>query len=113
MTVHIDDWERLMGMISRVVLAGLAIGLLAGPGLAADTGEGARLANACTSCHGLEGHSLGAAPALAGQAEEDLLAKLKGFRDGTVPATIMNRIVRGYSDEELAALAAYFSSVTP
>lgn len=102
-----------MRMISRVLLAGLAIGLCAAPGLAADTGEGARLANACTSCHGLEGHSVGAAPALAGQAEADLLARLKAFKDGSADATIMNRIVRGYSDEELAALAAYFASVKP
>jgi cytochrome c553 len=102
-----------MRRILWVLLAGLAIGLFAGTGFAADTGEGTRLANACTSCHGLEGHSVGAAPALAGQAEADLLAKLKAFKDGTAEATIMNRIVRGYSDEELAALAAYFASVTP
>jgi len=102
-----------MRMISRVLLAGLMIGLAAGPGFAADTGQGVRLANACTSCHGLEGNSVGAAPALAGQAEDDLLAKLRGFKDGTAEATIMNRIVRGYTDEELAALAAYFASVKP
>jgi len=102
-----------MRMISTVLLAGLTLGLLAGPGLAADNGDGARLANACTSCHGLEGRSLGVTPVLAGQAEEDLLAKLKAFKDGTVEGTIMNRLIRGYTDEELAALAAYFSSVTP
>lgn len=102
-----------MRMISRVLLAGLAIGLLAGPGLAAGTGEGARLANACTSCHGLEGRSVGATPVLAGQAEQDLLAKLEAFKQGTAEATIMNRLARGYTDDELAALAAYFSSVTP
>ena len=102
-----------MPIMERVVLAGLAFGLMAGGGLAADAGAGARLANACTSCHGVEGRSVGAAPSLAGQAEADLIAKFKAFRDGTAPATIMNRIARGYTDDEIAALAAYFSSVTP
>lgn len=101
-----------MPKIERVVLAGLALSLMAGNGLAADA-AGARLSNACTSCHGVEGRSVGAAPSLAGQAEADLIAKFKAFRDGTAPATIMNRIARGYTDEEIAALAAYFSSVTP
>ncbi len=102
-----------MRMISRGVLAGLAIGLLAAPGLAADAEQGRRLANSCTSCHGIEGRSVGATPSLAGQAEADLLAKLQAFKAGSVEATIMNRLARGYSDEELAALAAYFASVTP
>lgn len=100
-----------MPKIERVVLAGLALSLIAGSSLAADAG--ARLSNACTSCHGVEGHSVGAAPSLAGQAEADLIAKFKAFRAGTAPATIMNRIARGYTDDEIAALAAYFSSVTP
>ena len=102
-----------MRMISRLLPAVLTLGLLAGPGFAAEADGGARLANACTSCHGLEGRSVGDAPALAGQAEADLLGKLKAFEEGTAEATIMNRLARGYTDEELAALAAYFSSVTP
>lgn len=102
-----------MRMTSRGVLAGLAIGLLAAPGFAADAGQGARLADSCNSCHGLEGRSPGATPALAGQDEAGLFDKLKAFQQGTVEATIMNRIARGYTDEELAALAAYFASVTP
>jgi len=102
-----------MRMISTGFLAGLVVGLLTGPGFAADNAEGARLANACTSCHGLDGRSVGAAPVLAGQGEEDLLVKLKAFKDGTAYATIMNRLARGYTDEELAALAAYFASVKP
>lgn len=102
-----------MRIFSKVLLAALTLGVLAGTGLAADNGDGARLANACTSCHGLEGRSVGATPALAGQGEDELLAKLRAFKDGTAEGTIMPRLIRGYTDEELAALAAYFSSVTP
>lgn len=95
----------------RVALMGLAMGLLAGQSFAADGDAALRLANACTSCHGVEGLSVGAAPSLAGQTEEELLEKLHAFRDQTVEATIMNRLARGYTDDEIAALAAYFSSV--
>lgn len=101
-----------MRMTFRAVLIAIGVGLLAGPALAAESPDGARFANACTSCHGIEGHSVGAAPSLAGQAEADLIAKLRAFRDGSASATIMNRITRGYTEAEIEALAAYFSSVS-
>lgn len=97
----------------KYMTAGLIFALAATSAFADDATAGARLANACTSCHGLEGRSLGAVPTLAGQPLDDLIAKLKAFKEGTAEATIMNRLARGYSDEEIAALAAYFSAVTP
>lgn len=100
--------KTLMG-----IFAGLALVSLATHGLAADTGEGARLANACTSCHGIGGHSVGVTPSLAGQAVDDLVTKLTAFKDQSAASTIMNRLARGYTDDEIAALAAYFNSMGP
>lgn len=77
---------------------------------AAETAPAAQLADACSSCHGIDGRSTGAIPPLAGQSRDDLIAKLTAFRDGE-NLTIMNRLARGYSDDEIAALADYFSSV--
>jgi cytochrome c553 len=81
----------------------------AGPAVAADPlAEG--LADACTSCHGVGGHSQGYIPSIAGVAKATLLRELKAYRAQTAPATIMNRIARTYTDPELEMLADYFSS---
>jgi len=34
---------------------------------------------------------------------------MKAYKEGTRPATIMNRIAKGYSDEEIKAMAGYFA----
>jgi len=73
--------------------------------------QGARLAATCTSCHGTNGQIQGnALPSLAGQQKEALLESLKAFKAGTRPATIMTQIAKGYNDEQLEALAAYFAA---
>jgi cytochrome c553 len=83
--------------------------VLGSAALAADpNAEG--LADACTSCHGIGGHSQGYIPSIAGVSKATLLRELKAFRAQTAPATIMNRIARTYTDPELEALADYFSA---
>jgi len=73
--------------------------------------DGAQLAQACSSCHGLEGRGGDSIPPLAGIAEEELLSRLKELSQPSDEATIMPRLLRGYDDDELAALAAYFAGV--
>lgn len=79
---------------------------------AADTiPTGARLAASCTGCHGTNGATQGnALPSLAGQPKEQLLAALKDFKSGKRPATIMSQLAKGYTDEQLEALASYFAA---
>jgi len=69
------------------------------------------LAANCAQCHGTEGRTVpdSAIPALAGRSREELAALLESFKAGSRPATVMDQIAKGYSDEEIAALADYFS----
>lgn len=68
------------------------------------------LAGTCFNCHGTEGRSPGAIPTIAGQPYAVLLAQLQAFKAGEAPgATVMTRLARGYSDEQIEALARYFS----
>ncbi|MGC4249956.1 MAG: c-type cytochrome [Sphingobium sp.] len=76
----------------------------------AQPGRGADLASACTSCHGLDGHGAGTIPSIGGMDREALLGQLRAFRAQEGEATIMKRLVRGYDDAELEALAEYFSA---
>ena len=90
--------------------AALAVAAVAGSGLAqADDGRGAILANTCFSCHGTDGHSSGAMPSIDGKSASYIIDTLKRFRDGSKPSTVMVRITKGFTDEEIETLANYFS----
>lgn len=73
-------------------------------------GSGARLAATCTACHGTTAVAGNVLPPLAGQPQETLLASLRAFRAGTRPATIMTQLAKGYTDEQLAQIAAWFAA---
>ncbi len=75
----------------------------------AEMASGAALANTCFSCHGTDGRSAGDMPTLAGKSETFITEKLKAFKSGSLDATIMIRIAKGFSDQEIAALAKFFS----
>lgn len=68
------------------------------------------LAASCAQCHGTEGRGGGpATPRLAGRPRAQLASALQAFRAGTRQGTVMPQIARGYSEAQLAQLAAYFS----
>lgn len=67
-------------------------------------------AAACASCHGTEGRAQPGMMALAGRGQDELLQQLLAFKNGQRPATIMNQLAKGYSDEQLAQIAAYFAA---
>jgi len=69
------------------------------------------LAASCSGCHGTHGQGGGAMPALAGLPADHLGALLRAFRDGARPSSVMHQLARGYTDEEIAALAAHFAGL--
>lgn len=71
------------------------------------------VAEACVACHGPRGTGSGSIPALAGRDRAELGAAIAAFRTNGRPATIMNRLVRGYTDAELAAALDHFAAEAP
>jgi cytochrome c553 len=71
----------------------------------------AALADACASCHGPDGRSQGAIPALAGMPATEFVAKMAAFRTGAGAPTIMDRIAPGISPAEVDGLADYFAGL--
>ena len=63
----------------------------------------------CANCHGTDGKSAAAIPGIAGKDKAWLEEGLKAYKQGTRPATIMHQLAKGYTDEEIAILADYFS----
>ena len=60
---------------------------------------------------GPEGKSRGAIPSLAGLEKKDFVDQMKAFRDGTRPATVMQKHAMGYTDAEFEQLGAWFSAI--
>ena len=80
------------------------------PSNTAPKGAQAMAAN-CAMCHGTNGRSAGGSPvaSLAGKPKDEIVQSMAQFKSGQKPATIMHQIAKGYTDEEIAALAAYFA----
>ncbi len=79
---------------------------------AGDPEVGKALATACTACHGPEGISSNPVwPNLAGQHAAYLAIALKAYRDGRRVDPLMSPMARRLSDQDIANLAAYFSSL--
>lgn len=94
----------------------------AGGTSAASTGDAApsaisvsaRLAATCAACHGTAGETKGSTlPRLAGQSQQALSANLQAFKTGKRSSTIMTQIAKGYTDEQIEQLAAYFAAQKP
>ncbi|MBI1284913.1 MAG: c-type cytochrome [Thiobacillus sp.] len=91
----------------RVVFGMILAGLL-GSAYAEDKTEA--LAITCNNCHGVDGVSVGPnMPSIGGLPESYLKNILLEWKAGTRYSATMGRLVKGYSDEQIAALAAYFS----
>ncbi len=84
--------------------------MLIAPGFAAgDQPSGAVLANTCYSCHGTDGHSAGAMPSIAGKDAGYIERRLLDYREDRLKGTVMNRIAKGFSAEEIGRLAQHFA----
>jgi sulfide dehydrogenase cytochrome subunit len=67
-------------------------------------------ASACANCHGTNGVAQPGNVALAGMNRDEIVQKMLDFKNGKRPATIMHQLAKGYSDEQIAAIAAYFAA---
>jgi sulfide dehydrogenase cytochrome subunit len=68
------------------------------------------LARTCNNCHGVGGVSAGASmPSIGGLPVAYLKTVMKQWKYDERGAATMNRIVKGFSDDEIDALAAYYA----
>ncbi len=82
---------------------------LGGPALAQSPEHVRSWAAACAACHGTNGRAEAGNESLAGVRQQDLVKKMLDFKNGRQPATLMHQIAKGYSDEQINAIAAYFA----
>lgn len=93
----------------RIVAAGLLAAAAAAQ--AQETHLGRDLAATCANCHGTNGQARGdSVAALAGMPAERLIQTFNAYKSGALPATIMHQIAKGYSDDQVKAIAAFFAA---
>ena len=98
---------------ARVALAALTFAtpwVLAQTAAPADMTLARNLAATCANCHGTNGMARGDMKPLAGVSAGKITALVADFKSGNQPATIMHQIAKGYSDEQIALVAAYFAA---
>jgi cytochrome subunit of sulfide dehydrogenase len=96
---------------SRILAAGIAVSMmtLALAPQAAAVERGALLTTSCFACHSID--TTGNMPNLVGYPRDLLVSQMQAFKDGSRPGTIMNRLAKGYSDEEIVQMADYFATI--
>jgi cytochrome subunit of sulfide dehydrogenase len=62
-------------------------------------------ASGCSGCHG----GVAPPPVLTGRSASDIVAALDAFRAGTRPATVMDRIAKGFSHDESVVIATWLA----
>jgi sulfide dehydrogenase cytochrome subunit len=68
------------------------------------------LSKNCAGCHGTDGYSSEPMPIIAGLSDTYLRQVMRQYKSGERPSTIMGRLSKGYTDNELDGMAAYFAS---
>lgn len=98
---------------TRGVAALLALAAALAPALS-HAQDARYMAANCANCHGTDGRATTGAgmPGLAGLSSAYFIEQMKAFRDGKRQATIMHQLAKGYTDEQIAALASHFAKQT-
>ena len=99
--------RRIRTMAACLALALPAAGTLAQP---VDPLQARSWAGACANCHGTNGNAQAGNEPLAGMKREDIVQKMQDFKNGRKPATVMHQLAKGYSDEQIAAIAGWFAA---
>lgn len=76
-----------------------------------DAAKGEMLSLTCTSCHGIDGKSIMTTPSIAGLSKTGMYTTLLDYKYGRRAGTMMDKHVKGFTDEELEQVSYYFSKI--
>ncbi|MGB5835068.1 MAG: c-type cytochrome [Thiohalocapsa sp.] len=103
--------RRMLRLSAALAAIGVMALLAEQPALASDVRSPSMLANTCAGCHGTNGASAGEyMPTIGGLNKEYLIEVLDDYKTGLRSSTIMGRIMRGYSDQEIRAIADFYAN---
>jgi cytochrome c553 len=96
-------------MTARLLLAALLIVVaIARANAAAQTPPPG--ASSCSGCHAMKKSVDTPVPRLVGRNPADIEAAMVAFRAGQRPSSVMGRIAKGFTDDEVRAIAAWYGA---
>jgi sulfide dehydrogenase cytochrome subunit len=103
------SWRTLPAVAALATAMALPAGVIRQSAIVAGAASAAPPGGAsCSGCHSLSpGASVG--PPIAGMPERDIADAMAAFRAGQRPATVMDRIARGFDAAETQAIAAWLA----
>jgi sulfide dehydrogenase cytochrome subunit len=103
-------WKRHV-IAPVAVIISAAVGLAwVGVATAASITDAPPGALSCSGCHANAASVETPVPRLAGRDANAIVAAMQAFRAGQMPATVMDRIAKGFTDEEIQAIAAWYAA---
>jgi len=81
--------------------------VLAAGAIAAERPSGA---SSCWGCHAASAKVSTPVPSIRGREPAEIVAALQAFRSGERPSTVMGRIAKGFSDDEIRAIAVWLAA---
>lgn len=67
-------------------------------------------ASSCSGCHPTAANVDTPVPPIRGRNPQEIVAAMQAFRSGERPSTVMGRIAKGFSDDEIRAIAAWLAA---
>jgi sulfide dehydrogenase cytochrome subunit len=94
-------------ILQRTAIGLIALSLLAAGSLAADAPPGA---SSCSGCHPVARSIDTPVKRLVGANPADMVAAMQAYRSGQRPGTVMDRIAKGFTDDEIKAIADWYAA---
>ena len=88
----------------------VAIGMLWVAAAVVASAEPPAGAVSCSGCHPASSKVTSPVPRLAGQDRAAIVRAMQDFRSGQRAGTVMDRIAKGFTDDEIQALADWFAA---
>jgi cytochrome c553 len=99
-------------MVRLLVSTAALLALFTSSAVAGDAVLGRKVASKCVACHGIDGQSKNPeAPNITAQVERYIIKALKRYQSGDRQDPMMSMIVKQLKDDDIANVAAYFSSI--
>jgi sulfide dehydrogenase cytochrome subunit len=98
-------------MTSTRIITGLALLLVAtAQAAAAGPADAPPGAAACSGCHPATGKVDTQVSRLTNRDPAGIVAAMQGFKSGQIPGTVMGLLAKGFSDDEIKAIAAWYGA---
>ncbi|QNP42246.1 c-type cytochrome [Lysobacter solisilvae (ex Woo and Kim 2020)] len=110
-----DEPKQEPATTTAATTAPAAAAPAAAPAIKGDAAAGKGLAYTCQGCHGITGYKNAYpsyhVPRIGGQSEQYLLNALTEYKKGTRKHPTMQAQAQSFSDQDIANIAAYLSSL--